>query len=280
MSITQKSIPFHATHARRMWSGMPFCVIWTLLLLLCAGCNHQRPKDVLAKDKMVAMLIDYHMTHQLVQNLPSDKRYQAPLYLKGALAKHNCTEEDFDRSMIWYTRNPSELSDVYTRVNQQLAAREASIPEVQEKTIGYVQAQSWSTVKPFPLGDSVDVWPQLPFTRLTTQRSNRQLQCILTPDSTFQPNDHLEWQFDARFIGKEKGKAVALLMAKYVPDSIIVSSQIITNSGQYTLSMHNRSARTLQQVWTIVHYYPDNDSISSSLFLNNIGIMRYRHGSK
>jgi hypothetical protein len=236
---------------------------------------------------MAAVLTDYHIAYQLAQNLPPERHYEAPLYLRGVLAKHHCSQANFDASMIWYTRNPTELGLVYTRVNRDLAGRAADLAEAAGAGSSPANAPYKRRVpKPFLQGDTANVWQPAPFARLTALHGNRQMQNVLTPDSTFRATDRLEWQLDARLQGK--GQAVLLLMAAYAPDSVVVDARLIEASGRYTLHVQNDSATTLKQVWSMVQYYPISPSDSRrqkvsadtappapTLLMDGIKLMRY-----
>jgi hypothetical protein len=254
--------------------------------LFLGSCNRRRPKGVLSKNEMAQVLADYHLTYSIAQNLPFDKRYQIPLLIKGTLRKHNITEAEFDSSLVWYTRNPRDLNIIYTRVNRILTEREASVEQEIDAQLADangqpVEEEAEAPRRSFAAGDSVDVWQEKRFYPMNRMASTRRMEFVLSPDSTFEATDRLEWEFNARFLpaSGKGGKAVAFLLARYRPDSIMVCSQILHKNGHYSFDLQNDSARTLQQLWGFIQYYPGDDEKSNGvnqLFVERIRLMRYR----
>lgn len=255
-------------------------------LLFLGGCDYGRPKGVLSKNKMAQVLADYHLTYSIAQNLPSDKRYQIPLLIKGTLRKHKVTEAQFDSSLIWYTRNPRDLNTIYSHVNRILMEREAALAqetEEQKASDGTsAEGKEEEGRRPFGKGDSVDVWQHDRFYAMNRLSSTRRVEFVLSPDSTFRSTDRLEWEFETRFLPEDNGKggkAIAFLLARYRPDSIMIRTQIIRKDGRYSFALQNKSARAIQQLWGFVQYYPGDDETANGvnqLFIDRIRLMRYR----
>lgn len=259
-----------------------------ILLLGCiflGSCGRGRPKGVISKGEMVEVLVDYHIAYNIAADLPPEKRYQTPLILKGALHKHQLTEAEFDSSLIWYTRNPTELSLIYTRVNRILAEKAAELG-AEGAAPASAGTDGEATQNPAPSrsprsGDSVDVWQLPDFCRMSRLAATRRLEFVLTPDSTYRGTDRIDWEFDARFLpaSGQGGKALMFILARYAPDSVAVSSRMIHTDGHYTLTLQNDSARSIRQLWGFIHYFPEEETArattSSRLFADRIRLMRY-----
>lgn len=263
-------------------------ILWLILPILClliSGCEQRKPDGVLSKDAMTDVLVDYHIAHTMAENLPADKRYQAPLLIEGALQKHHITQAEFDSSLIWYTRNLSELSLVYNRVNRIIAEKTDELAQETDRNHSASPANTRSAYASgaFPEGDSVDIWRQPTFFQMNRIAATRRMQFVLTPDQSFMPDDILTWELNARVLPKDQkgGKAVMLLMARYSPDSVLISSRIITRSGKYSLTLRNHSAQKITQIWGFLHYFPGEGKANAHkrMFFDRIRLMRYRSKS-
>lgn len=252
--------------------------------LFLGSCNRNKPKGVLSKNKMARVLVDYHIAYNMGQSLPSDKRYQIPLLINGVLHKHHITQAEFDSSLVWYTRNPRDLNIIYTRVNRLLSEKEAALAQeaAEEPESETPQPEEQPQEKPrgFGSGDSVNVWQQEESYLMNRLASTRRMEFVVSPDTTFRSTDRIEWQFDTRFLPAdgEGGKAIAFLLARYRPDSIMVYSQILRKNGRQALVLQNDSARSLLQLWGFIQYYPGNGAANAAhqLLIDHIRLMRYR----
>jgi len=89
-----------------------------LLLNACEG----HPRGVLSQREMTGVLTDLHKLDGCLY----EKGYQyghlndkAPYY-KFVLNKHGITEAQFDSSLVFYTKNPKQFEEIYTKVITQL----------------------------------------------------------------------------------------------------------------------------------------------------------------
>ena len=94
-----------------------YYILSTLLLLFClAGCKVKRPKEVFSEKKMEDILYDYHIAKAMGDNVSYTDNYKKALYMEYVFRKNGTTEEVFDSSMVWYTRNTEILSKIYENV--------------------------------------------------------------------------------------------------------------------------------------------------------------------
>lgn len=62
------------------------------------------------------------------ENMPGGENYKKALYVEAVFKKYGTTEEVFDSSMVWYTRNTKILSEIYEKVNKRLKAQQKPQP--------------------------------------------------------------------------------------------------------------------------------------------------------
>ena len=90
----------------------------------CSPHEEQVPSYVLAKDKMVSLLVDIHLTEAA-----ADFKLLTPDQINIAMAtrygdlfrKHGTTFDQFSDSYHYYLMHANELSEIYTEVVNQLS---------------------------------------------------------------------------------------------------------------------------------------------------------------
>ncbi|MEM8585864.1 MAG: DUF4296 domain-containing protein [Bacteroidota bacterium] len=103
----------------------PACFCYLLVLVL-AGCAQAGPGSPPAEvQNLVPVLADLHLLEALVDELPLTLRDSTrKVWYDNALADHDMTFATFD-SLSWVLRSePEWLTEVYTRVQEELAIRE------------------------------------------------------------------------------------------------------------------------------------------------------------
>ena len=81
------------------------------IMLLLAACN-SRPDGVMSKSEMVDFLTDLHkLDGALATNgIGSSQDRENIYYYNALLKKHEITKDNFDSSLVWYSKNPKNLS--------------------------------------------------------------------------------------------------------------------------------------------------------------------------
>ena len=80
-----------------------------LLVLIVSACKVKRPDSVISESEMENLLYDYHIAKAMGENMPGGENYKKALYVEAVFKKYGTTEEVFDSSMVWYTRNTKIL---------------------------------------------------------------------------------------------------------------------------------------------------------------------------
>ena len=93
-----------------------------LIATLLTGCRLNRPDDVLSPKRMEQFLYDYHLAQAIGQELPKEEKYMSKAYIDWAYQKNGISVDEFNRSLVWYTRNPRELSKIYKHLSNRVDA--------------------------------------------------------------------------------------------------------------------------------------------------------------
>lgn len=116
----------------RIYSFLLGIVLVGIGLAACSGITGDRPSDVLDKDEMISMLVDFHLAEAKVRMLDDSaeiKRFADTAYLRSHFASvfvaHNTTPGHFDQSLNYYLTHIEDLQEIYTQVIQKLTAIEA-----------------------------------------------------------------------------------------------------------------------------------------------------------
>jgi hypothetical protein len=101
----------------------------TITFLFLSSCiNNETPKDILAKDKMISLLIDIHLAEakssfSTLQG--NDSIYSYFRILKDSIMiKHKTDTVEFNKSFNYYVSNPVKMEEIYAAVVDSLSLRE------------------------------------------------------------------------------------------------------------------------------------------------------------
>ena len=97
-----------------------------VLCMMLVACN-KRPAGVIPPDQMEEILFDYHLTQGVIDIQPPEDFTHNQRYLDAVFANHGVTEEQFDSSMIYYTREALQLRDIYQNLNRRFTEIESTL---------------------------------------------------------------------------------------------------------------------------------------------------------
>lgn len=238
-----------------------------LLLGAVSACQVKRPDAVLSDAQMEDVLYDYHLAKALGDGMPPSENYKRVLYVEAVFRKHGITQAQFDSSMVWLSRNPGVLSEIYENVTARLKAEKADVEDLLALREGKPR-----TSEP---GDSVDVWFGQRLYRLTGMPLANKVTFSLPSDSNFQDRDTLRWQVRFLFSGSAFDSVSAPVMSlslRYESDSVVSALRQIRRAGEYSITLQGETLGRLKEVDGFV-YYPGNDG--RTLLLDRISLMRY-----
>lgn len=198
------------------------CLFVAVVVALLASCKVEHPSDVLSPKKMEAVLYDYHLAQVMCNDLNGQERYKRDLYMNYVYEKHHVTRAQVDSSLVWYARNPKELSVIYEHLN---ARAEAELARLSEKK-AEVKRRA-----PLPVeGDSADIWYERRLVLLSTSSIDNLFLFTIPSDSNFHVRDKFEWTFDVMFIPRNNLLADTLLQVQNGAGPAVPSDSVISPS--------------------------------------------------
>ena len=235
------------------------------------------PDDVLSKSDMEDVLVDYHIAKAMAENLPSDERYKQALYLDYVFEKNGTTEDAFNHSIEWYSRNTEDFAKIYDKVNKRLSSQKEDIGKLIASSGEDEQQQSET-------GDTVNVWRRQKIYKLTKALATNKFYFTIYPDSNYKERDILLWSIRCTFISAKKHPedAVMSLNIKYMNDSIISETRNIVRSGKYNIRLQNDSVCKIKEIKGFVYYNQLSHYQQDALIVDKISLIRYhvKNGAK
>jgi hypothetical protein len=111
--------------------------IFLLTFLLTACGLDDKPKDLIAEDKMAIALVDIHLLESYVNDLHlgnGDSSLVVYQTMKvDTLKKYGLDSANFNRSLKYYIMNPELLKNIYTEVKNNLEAKKKKISDLEAK---------------------------------------------------------------------------------------------------------------------------------------------------
>lgn len=208
-----------------------FCLFVVVSVALFSSCKVEHPSDVLSPKKMEAVLYDYHLAQVMCNDLNGQDRYKRELYMNYVYEKHHVTRAQVDSSLVWYARNPKELSAIYEHLN---ARADAEIARLNEKRAEAKRRE------PVPVeGDSADIWYERRLVLLSTSDLNNLFMFTIPSDSNFQARDKFEWMFDVIFVPTNEVRTDTLLCKEECDTAIVNDSLAIQPDSIMTDTLKN-----------------------------------------
>ena len=237
---------------------------WKLImaLVLMTSCGKEIPGNIIQPNQMENVLYDYHLTVGMSNHL---KNTEKEAYKKYVFQKHQVTEETFDSSMVWYTREAQELAAIYDRLEKRFK-REHSHTEALLKSR---DGESISITSP---GDTVDIWNQNEMIWMTEAPLMKRFTFEIKADSNFHPRDKFLWDMDFHFFAK--GSAIMGISVTFDNDSVVGETRQISQSGRQSICLMPDSAYRMKMMNGFI--LVPNDSLQNpNILINNIKLMRY-----
>lgn len=252
-----------------MKKGWCMAVLWSLL----AGCGNKVPGDVIQPGKMESLLYDYHLALSMSNTLPHGETYKKEGYLEYVFRKHEVTGEEFDSSMVWYTRHAEELAVIYRHLQERYKR--------EERQMKAQVARRGNPIDVSMSGDTVNIWQDRTLYWLSVSSLTNKLTFDLKTDTTFKPLDAVELKANFHFLPEKgaSGKAVMALNFYFENDSIQGLTRTVTHSGEQRLYVKADSAFTFQSLSGFIYYVNEKDP-KASLLVDDIRLIRFHNQEK
>ena len=244
-------------------------VILGLLAFALSGCRLNRPDNVLSPKKMEQFLYDYHLAQAITQDLPREEKYTTNAYIDWAYEKNGITKDEFNASLIWYTRYPKELARIYKRLSNRIddEYRRAS------RSLSQIEKKSFTIQS----GDSVNLWYLDNTAVMNTSVYMNKLTFMVNKDTTFHNGDTVRLNMHGTFVAVDpeaSGRAYISLSA-YYGDSVSTDDTVLCSSGQVVLSLVLDSQKSFSSISGSVNYLDSTDNRDGILVLSGMELMRY-----
>lgn len=245
-------------------------IIPSLLLLIIAlvSCD-SRPKDVLSKEQLEAVLYDYHLAQGLIDQLPADQRIEkAQDYIDAVLLKHGITQAQLDTTIAYYNRHPRDLHKIYASLKERYTATSQELQLVNgNNSFAAIYAEG---------GDTTSLWQG---SKLLALRSNPPLHLEsfnIPADTSFHRNDQFIFTFTPIFFNSPDDRDISLYAAlsiMYTDGKHIGKTQQISRSGQQQFSVKAADDQDIKQVTGFLYYRGKPDTRTFCL-VDNIQLVR------
>lgn len=235
--------------------------------LVCGwvACKPAIPSGVMDRDDMEDLLYDYQIALELANQRGGD----VEAYTRQVFEKHYVTEEEFDSSLVWYTRHAYELRDVYNNIEERL--------RTESGTLGLSQSESSIYSNLSANGDTANVWPRPSFCVLTSEPLANKVSFTLDADSTFRRGDVYSLNFQPVFRSQKGNKsAVCALTIHYDKDSTVTFSRTFRYyDTKVSIRVEGDSTLGIRKVTGFIYLLPDPDQNTRLLVLNKINLVRF-----
>ncbi len=262
--MTATSFP----HITRMKQLAPL-IILLLLIQMFAACD-KRPNGVLPKNEMEEVLYDYHLALGIIERLPSaEKEAKAQDYINAVMAKHHITEDQFDRSLIYYNRHAKDLNNIYSNIKDRYAVQNE---ELQLKTGSNSMTAIFTTG-----GDTANLWQTSPVIVLRDKDILNKESFFIKADTSYHRYDKYILTFTPAFAG---------LTSEDYKTNLHVGLSVIYDTGNHIgITRMTKSNTTMQltlesikedkiKAITGFFYYSGKTSGKSVCIANNISLVR------
>ena len=244
-------------------------IILGLLAVMLSGCRLKRPENVLSPKKMEQFLYDYHLAQAISQELPKEDKYTTNAYIDWAYKKNGITKDQFEASLVWYTRYPKEFTKIYkhlsNRIDDEYKAVSHSLSQIEKKSFN-IQS-----------GDSVDLWYLDRTALLNTSVYMDRLTYKINKDTTFHKGDTLCLNLSGTFVSPDSVvPAYAYIsLSAYYGDSVSTADTILYGNGKVGLSVSLDNEKDITSISGSINYLDSTCNLNSILVLSGLELMRY-----
>lgn len=241
------------------------------------SCGDKTPKGVIPEEKMEQVLYDFHLA-QALQEPHVGPEFDAEQVMEALYAKYNITQEDFDTSMSYYSRDLEKLTAMYERLEKRYNE------EAEKVGLEFSQA---SNVNTFGVtGDTLDIWPISRLHLLTVSALNDRFSFRVPADTTFYQHDIFHLKFMPHFLAsyeelsKSNGSLmnglVAGLIIQYENDSISSAIRTVYSSQKTTVILKADSARNIK---TVYGFFSLHTKKAAPVLIDGIQLLKLHTGN-
>lgn len=240
------------------------------IVLLLSACKVNRPDDVLPPKTMEAVLYDYHLAQAILMDAESTEKYKRDFYLEWVYQKNGVTKEEFDNSLVWYTRYPEEFAEIYEKLSERVTKDRNQAAMLLER----IEKSSFSVES----GDSVDLW----YLNNTAIMSNSifldKLTYSIKADTTFHKGDTITWNVNSTFVAPDSLplKVYLAMSLRYGADRVVTVDTLLDHTSEVTLMSVTDTVADLNSLTGFVSYIDTIGNQDACIVLSNMSLIRQR----
>lgn len=250
-----------------------------LILLLCVSffsCSKKTPPGIIPQQEMEDILYDFHLVQGT--DLPHvDQEVNSEQMLAAFYKKHGITQEDFDSSMAYYTKDLKNLMAMYERLAKRI--------EETANEEGVLNAQAMNDPTGYK-GDTLDIWPLSRLQLLTNSQLNNHLTFHVQADTNFYQHDVFYLNFHPHFLAPPvdnfssvpvSSGVTAGLIVQYENDSLSAVVRTIYNNQYTSVILRADSTRNIKSVFGFFNMPSKN---FMPVLLDDISLHRFHTSDK
>lgn len=146
-------------------------LVLTLIFFMPVSCS-RAPENVLSQRRMIVFLSDLHKLDGALsaKGLTTIDDRENIYFYNALLAKHKISKEQFDSSLVWYTRNPKKFNKIYKEVLVELNKEDSLIRQIKR-----VYDDSVANAD-----KTIDIWNKPRMFTLTKDSAAKNIQFYIT----------------------------------------------------------------------------------------------------
>lgn len=237
---------------------------------MLTGCEVKIPEGVIQPSELEPLLYDYHLAQSMSRDIVGAD-YKKKLYSEYVLNKHGYTLEQFDSSMLWYSRYPRHLYDVYASLQKRLDAEVLAMDDDKSDALEKLASKNLQ-------GDTVNLWTGRKTELLSATAFKNRLLFHCDADSTFIPGDSIAMSFNVRFANAGNDAVAQLahtaMVVEYDDSTSVGDGYSFSTAGSRTLSVNRDFNRRIKNIRSYI-YYVDNDTLfEARMLVSDIKLLR------
>ena len=209
-------------------------------LFVLVSCQVKIPEGIILPDKMESVLYDYHMAQAIGSEANVSSDYHKKLFHEYVFAKHGIDKALFDSSLVWYTRHPAYLTQIYANLQEELD-NELAIMQDEKR---YTQGSKLETLDIW--SDTLDLWSGREVDALSSSSMNNLINFSYSSDSAFVAGDSIVLTLGTRFFSEKPGmqKLYAAVVVNYTDNDKAPSYRL----DDYSMTGEENSSLTEDSV--------------------------------
>lgn len=234
-----------------------------LMAFLAMGCDGKKT-PILSQEKMVEVMYDYQLAEVLAEQTEDGRPATMLEYRQAVFHKHQITEDDFNRSLAYYSRQTEKMKHIYATLQKKTG---------QENLFAETSAEGGQGVGAKD-ADSVFLWKK-PDLILTANRQNRYVESVAVPPNLLL-GDTLCLAFETSWLYRQGNKqAQSMLTVRYDNDSLDAGQlSVYSYESKYLLTLPLSAENKVKHITIQIYQNAAWDSALQLLHLKELKLFR------